>query len=53
METGFMETEPPTKDHAGVGQGPLLTFVTDMQLALHVHPLTIGEGAVSDSVACH
>ena len=25
----------------------------DVQLGLHVGPLTIGVGAVSDSVACH
>lgn len=29
------------------------TFVPDVQLDLHVGPLTIGAGAVSDSVACH
>jgi hypothetical protein len=29
------------------------TFVPDVQLDLHVGPLTIGAGTVSDSVACH
>jgi hypothetical protein len=33
-------------------QGPY-TFVADVTLGLHVGPLTIGEGAISDSVACH
>jgi len=28
------------------------TYVADMQLGLHLGPLTIGAGAVSGSVAC-
>ena len=31
---------------------PPYTFVADVQLGLHMGPLTIGAGAVSDSVAC-
>ena len=46
------ETEPPTKELAWAGPRapPVLErCATD----LHVGPLTIGGGAVSDSVACH
>ena len=49
---GLIETEPPTKEHVGAG-GPYI-FVADVQLGLHMGPLTSGAGAVSDldTVAC-
>lgn len=42
---GLTENERSTKDHAGAA--------TDVQLGLHVGLLTVGAGAVSDSVVCH
>ena len=46
------ETELPTKEHAGTRPSPphAPIFVADVQVGLHVGPLTIGEDAVSDSV---
>jgi hypothetical protein len=43
------KTEPPTKDHAcaGPSQSPY-TYIAGMQLGLHMCPLTIGVGAVTD-----
>lgn len=40
------------KSIQGLDLGPY-TCVADVQLGLHVAPLTTGSGAVSDSVACH
>ena len=45
---GLTETEPPTREHAGLG----LAYVAGVQLGLHPSPLTMGVGTVSDSVAC-
>ena len=47
------ETESIINQRARMGwtQAPY-TYVTDVQLGLHVGPLTAGTGAVSDSVAC-
>ena len=47
---GLMETESPTKEDAGVGPRPL-HIVTDVQLGLHVDPLTTGTELLSDSAA--
>ena len=39
---GLTETEPPTKEHAGA-KPRLPTFVTDVQLGLHMSPLLQAE----------
>ena len=41
---GHTETEPPTKEHAGAGPSSLSTFISNVQLSLHVGPLTTGVG---------
>lgn len=47
-----METDPPTKEHAGLGLGTP-HYAADAHLGLYVGSLTIRSRAVSDSVACH
>ena len=47
------EIEPPTKEHPWAGPRPHHKFVADVQLGLLAGLLTIGVGAVSDTVACH
>ena len=42
---GLTEPGPPTREHTGAGPGPY-TFVANVQLGLHVGPLTSGVGAV-------
>jgi hypothetical protein len=36
--TNLSDSEPPTKEHTGVGPRPPCTHVADVQLALHVGP---------------
>jgi hypothetical protein len=46
------ETEATTKEHSGAGSSSTCCptpFVVDMQLGLHVGPLTIGAGAASEN----
>lgn len=44
---------PPTKGYAVAGPRPPTHWEQKYSLIFNVDPLTIGAGAVSDSVACH
>lgn len=50
---GLTEPGLPTRRHPGAGPRPPHTFGVDVQLGLHLGPLTSGAGAVSVSVPCH
>ena len=45
------DPEPPTKEHTQVRPRPPCTYVTDVQLGLHVGPLTAGVEA-SFKICC-
>ena len=46
---GLTETEPPSRKHSLKRPKSFYTYVTDIQLGLHVGLLTAGAGNVSDS----
>ena len=49
---GLTVAEIPTKEHSRAGPSSSYIFIADVQLDLHVGPLTFGAGAFSDSVTC-
>ena len=48
---GLSESEPPTKEHTWAGPRPLYTYVTDVQLGLHVGPEQLEQGLFQKLVA--
>ena len=50
---GLSESEPPTKEHTWAGPRPLYTYVTDVQLGLHVGPEQLEQGLSQKLLPIH